>query len=149
MESIKNIIVICGGSSSERTISLDSGQGIYESLLRLGFDAEIVDFININDLNIFKNYDLVFIALHGHEGEAGLLQKKLELLEIKYTGSASEVCRLTWDKSATKNFLNKKQISTPKSIDVSEIKKLELKFSDIPFDHFFIKPSMELSLIHI
>lgn len=149
MESIKNIIVVCGGSSSERTISLDSGQGIYESLLRLGFDAEIVDFININDLNIFKNYDLVFIALHGHEGEAGLLQKKLELLEIKYTGSASEVCRLTWDKSATKKFLNKKQISTPKSIDVSEIKKLELKFSDIPFDHFFIKPSMEGSSINI
>ena len=71
MESIKNIIVVCGGSSSERTISLDSGQGIYESLLRLGFDAEIVDFINIDDLNIFKNYDLVFIALHGHEGEIG------------------------------------------------------------------------------
>ena len=47
MESIKNIIVVCGGSSAERTISLDSGRGIYESLLRLGFDAEIVDFVNI------------------------------------------------------------------------------------------------------
>ena len=78
MEEIKKIIVICGGSSSEREISLQSGKGVYDALKKLGYETTIVDFKTISDFNIFKTYDLIFIALHGFEGEGGNLQEKFD-----------------------------------------------------------------------
>ena len=44
MENIKKIAVLCGGSSSEREISLQSGQGIYEALCDLGYKSNLIDF---------------------------------------------------------------------------------------------------------
>ena len=82
MEEIKKIIVICGGSSSEREISLQSGKGVYDALKKLGYETTIVDFKTISDFNIFKTYDLIFIALHGFEGEGGNLQEKFDDLSI-------------------------------------------------------------------
>ena len=99
MEEIKKIIVICGGSSSEREISLQSGKGVYDALKKLGYETTIVDFKTISDLNIFKTYDLIFIALHGFEGEGGNLQEKFDDLSILYTGSGPEARRNTWDKN--------------------------------------------------
>ena len=85
MESVKKVIVICGGSSSEREISLQSGQGVYKALCDLGYETTLIDFNDLKDLYELKNFDFVFIALHGHEGEGGQLQRKLDDLKIVYS----------------------------------------------------------------
>ena len=113
MEEIKKIIVICGGSSSEREISLQSGKGVYDALKKLGYETTIVDFKTTSDFNIFKTYDLIFIALHGFEGEGGNLQEKFDDLSIPYTGSGPEACRNTWDKNTCKTILKAHNVMTP------------------------------------
>ena len=102
MENIKRIAVLYGGSSSEREISLLSGQGIYSALCDIGYQCQLIDYKNLKDLIELKNYDFVFIALHGFEGEGGKLQKELDDLNILYSGSKSEACRNTWNKGLTK-----------------------------------------------
>ena len=82
MAEIKNIIVLYGGVSSERDISLESGKSIYEALDQLGYLVTLKDYKNLGDLEDLKEYDLVFIALHGFEGESGILQKNLSLIHI-------------------------------------------------------------------
>ena len=105
MESIKRIAVLYGGSSSEREISLSSGQNVYAALREIGYQCQLIDYKNLKDLNELKNYDFVFIALHGFEGEGGELQKDLDDLNILYSGSKSEACRKTWNKGLTKKIL--------------------------------------------
>ena len=74
MEMIKKIAVLYGGSSSERQISLQSGEGVHKAMKELGYESELLDFKNITNFNELKIYDFVFIALHGFEGEGGELQ---------------------------------------------------------------------------
>ena len=100
MAEIKSIIVLYGGASSERDISLESGKGIYEALDQLGYFVTLKDFNNLEKLEDLKKYDLVFIALHGFEGESGILQKDLDNLGILYTGSKYLSCKNTWNISA-------------------------------------------------
>ena len=118
MENIKKIAVLCGGSSSEREISLQSGQGIYKALCDLGYKSNLIDFKNLEDLNTLKKYDLVFIALHGFEGEGGRLQKDLDDLNILYSGSKSEARKNTWNKGITKKILQANKIDTPTFIEL-------------------------------
>ena len=106
MENLKNIAVIYGGSSSEREISLQSGSGIYEAVRALGHESSLIDFNDLIDLTELKNNDLIFIALHGFEGEGGGLQKKLDELNIPFTGSRSSACVNTWNKRKSKEILD-------------------------------------------
>jgi len=54
MEKIKNIAVIYGGSSSEREVSLQSGEGVFNALNQLGYQAELIDYNDLNDFEILK-----------------------------------------------------------------------------------------------
>ena len=67
MEDINKIAVICGGSSPEREVSIDSGKGVNVALLQLGFKSDLIDYSDIQDFNDLYDYELVFIALHGFE----------------------------------------------------------------------------------
>ena len=89
---IKKIAVLYGGSSSERQISLQSGEGVHKAIKELGYESELLDFKNITNFNELKIYDFVFIALHGFEGEGGKLQKSLDDLNILYSGSKAKAC---------------------------------------------------------
>ena len=150
MEEIKKIIVICGGSSSEREISLQSGKGVYDALKKLGYETTIVDFKTINDLNIFKTYDLIFIALHGFEGEGGNLQEKFDDLSIPYTGSRPEACRNTWDKNTCKTILKSHNVMTPSWKYYETLKPfLNEPFKDFQNKNYFLKPSQEGSSVDI
>ena len=51
---IKKIAVLYGGSSSERQISLQSGQGVHKAIKELGYESDLIDFINITNLNELK-----------------------------------------------------------------------------------------------
>ena len=157
MESIINkIAVLYGGSSSEREISLQSGEGVYRALLELGFESDLIDFSSIENIQDLKNFDFIFIALHGFEGEGGKLQQDLDHLNILYSGSNSEACKNTWNKKIAKQILERNKIKTPISHAVmfgKQIVKHALKGSpyDIfrPFKYIFLKPVEDGSSVDI
>ena len=115
MDKNLNILVVCGGISSEREVSLRSGQAIHSALLRKGYaNAELYDLKRDNMNGILKRHpDIVFLGLHGRGGEDGTIQGMLEFAGIPYTGpgvSASAVCM---DKILTKRILVSEGLPTP------------------------------------
>ena len=81
-------MVVCGGTSTEREVSLRSGKAIYDALRRRGYaNATLFD---LNDSNIAEiirlRPDIVFLGLHGKGGEDGTIQGMLDLAGIPYTG---------------------------------------------------------------
>ncbi len=83
----KNIAVLMGGLSSEREVSIRSGENVYNALVNLGFKVTKMDVdANIARKLIKDNIDVAVIMLHGKYGEDGVIQGVLELLGIPYTG---------------------------------------------------------------
>ena len=120
MEGIKNIAIIYGGSSAEREVSIESGEGIFNGLSKMGIKSTLIEYADFEQI-FLDNFDLVFIALHGHEGESGELQKVLSDRNIKYTGSSLKGCSQTWNKRICKEILLENHIGTPKWISVSNL----------------------------
>ena len=156
MREINNIAVLYGGSSSEREISLKSGNGVHEAILELGYESSLIDFRDLESLEKLINFDYIFIALHGFEGEGGKLQENLDNLNIRYSGSGPDACRNTWNKKLTKEILYKNDIRTPNWLDVTfgaEVVQKGLNASSFdkfrPFDHLFLKPQEDGSSIDI
>ena len=93
---MNNVLVLMGGTSEEREVSLRSGKAVYEGLREAGYEVEALDFTPETIHRIKEiSPDVVFITLHGKNGEDGTVQGYLELLGIPYTGSgvlASAVC---------------------------------------------------------
>ncbi|QGT99309.1 D-alanine--D-alanine ligase [Candidatus Syntrophocurvum alkaliphilum] len=112
MKSLK-VVVLMGGRSEEREVSLRSGKAVYEALLSKGYDAVALD---IKDTNIFKlqeiKPDVAFIVLHGKFGEDGTVQGMLELLDIPYTGSGVASSAICIDKVISKKLYVYEKIPT-------------------------------------
>ena len=156
MYEINNIAVLYGGSSSEREISLKSGNGVHKAILELGYESSLIDFRDLESLEKLINFDYIFIALHGFEGEGGKLQENLDNLNIRYSGSGPDACRNTWNKKLTKEILKKNDIRTPNWLDLTfgaEVVQKGLNASSFdkfrPFDHLFLKPQEDGSSIDI
>jgi D-alanine-D-alanine ligase len=100
------VAVLLGGDSSEREISLLSGNAVLAALKRRGVDAHAFDpsLVPVQDL-VRGNFDRAWIALHGPGGEDGLIQGALEWLGIPYTGSGVLASALTMDKLKTKRVV--------------------------------------------
>ena len=126
MEDINKIAVICGGSSPEREVSINSGNGVKDALLQLGFKSDLIDYSDIQDFNDLYDYELVFIALHGFEGENGELQARLDKMNIIFTGSKSSARSNTWNKNLCKTILNENSINTPNSILLNNLKIVQI-----------------------
>ncbi|MBH37716.1 D-alanine--D-alanine ligase [bacterium] len=107
----KVITVLCGGNSQERDVSLRSGHNVYEALIRLGYQAEIRDPIDIN-FNT-DQFDVVFLALHGPGYEDGTIQSQLELHTIPYTGCGVLASQIGMDKSKTKLICSQNNLPIP------------------------------------
>ncbi|MFQ3345675.1 MAG: D-alanine-D-alanine ligase [Porticoccaceae bacterium] len=97
--------LLYGGLSSEREISLMTGEAVLAALKNLNVDVIAVD-VQENILQILPSYQLdrVFIALHGPGGEDGTLQGALEYLELPYTGSGVLASALAMDKLRCKQM---------------------------------------------
>ena len=118
------ILVLMGGWSAEREISLLSGQGVLGALETAGFSAEGYDLAPTADragavsalMNKLKDsrIDIVYIALHGPFGEDGTLQGLLEMAGIPYTGSGVLSSALAMDKVASKLVFVASRVATPK-----------------------------------
>jgi len=108
------IAVLMGGSSSEREISLESGELVVSSLLDAGFDAVVIDTCEDTIGKILQlTPGFCFVALHGGEGENGTIQALLEMLGIPYSGSGVLGSALAMDKLRSKQVWQSLGLSTP------------------------------------
>lgn len=119
--------VLMGGRSSEREISLKTGQAVYQALIRRGYDAVTIDVTDHlhRDLEDHK-VAIAFLALHGPGGEDGAVQGFLETLGIPYTGSGVRASAVGMHKAATKTILAAHGIPFPAGIVVRECDKPSL-----------------------
>lgn len=98
-----HVVVLKGGTSVEREISLLSGDAVYQGLVRLGLNVSVLDVGDdvVADLARLKP-DLAMLMLHGQGGEDGTMQGLLEILKIPYTGSGVLSSALAMDKVKSK-----------------------------------------------
>ena len=157
------IVVLCGGVSTEREISIVSGTGVCKALRSKGHDAILLDvffgdenadlmnafpeeydvdeaaayirsfdkdiasavgnpnrtFFGANVIKLCKMADIVFLALHGSNGEDGKVQAAFDLRRIKYTGTDYISSALAMDKGLTKIMLEAKHVPTPKGFTMT------------------------------
>lgn len=97
--------VIAGGISSEREVSLRSGQAVFNALKESGYNVVFID----ADTGLYEKIkaekiDIAFLVLHGGWGENGAIQGMLEIMGIPYTGSGILASALAMDKEATKKI---------------------------------------------
>jgi D-alanine-D-alanine ligase len=116
-QSLEKVVVVYGGTSAEREVSLKSGAAVLEALQRkgvnaCGYDPRDKGLVGLEQLAP----SLVFVALHGRGGEDGTLQGALELLDIPYTGSGVLASALGMDKQRTKQVWSAVGLPTPESI---------------------------------
>jgi D-alanine-D-alanine ligase len=111
------VAVLLGGTSSEREISLKSGNACLAALLKRGVDAHPFDPRDkpLNEL-LTRKFDRVFVALHGPGGEDGTLQGALEFLGLPYTGSGVMGSAIGMDKLRTKRLAQAVGIPTTESL---------------------------------
>ncbi len=116
------IAVLMGGWSSERDISLISGQAVSEALKEMGFDPLILDLKSEEDAKKrIKDIDIAFIALHGRGGEDGFIQDLLERRRVKFTGSEAEACRISINKAKTKRIWRDLSLPTPDFVEIKDV----------------------------
>jgi D-alanine-D-alanine ligase len=120
----KKILIISGGISKERLISLDTGLQVAKELKKNGYKVKISEPDNqlARSVNQFKP-NIIFNALHGQFGEDGYIQTILEGFKIPYSHSGTVASALAMDKEISKKIFIKNKISTPKFIKYSYDKK--------------------------
>ena len=149
----KKILIISGGISKERLISLDTGLQVAKELKKNGYKVKISEPDNqlARNINQFKP-NIIFNALHGQFGEDGYIQTILEGFKIPYTHSGTVASALAMDKEISKKIFIKNKISTPKfikysyeknNLDLIKIIEKKLKFPVV------LKPINEGSSVNV
>ena len=116
MDKNIKVVVVCGGVSTEREVSLRSGKAVHGALLRKGYiNSQLFDLTqdNIGELLAIKP-DIAFLALHGKGGEDGCIQGMLELAGIPYTGPGVCTSAVCMNKIVTKQVLVNAGLPTAK-----------------------------------
>jgi D-alanine-D-alanine ligase len=121
MSNKLNIVVLLGGPSAEREVSLSSGAGVAKALRSLGHVVTEVD-PNDGTFALPKKTDVVFLALHGTYGEDGTVQRQLEALGVPYTGCDAEASQIAFDKVLTKQRCIEAGVPTAKFLVVDSDK---------------------------
>ena len=129
---MKSVIILYGGDSVESEISLQSAQGIIKNIDQTKFSATMQD-IKDFDVKSINKEALIFIAVHGKDGEDGNTQKLLSKNNIKFTGSDEISTKKCWDKISSKILMVETEIPTPEFQVISANQKLDLE------DEFFLK----------
>ena len=150
---IKKVLILSGGISKERLISLDTGQQVAKELKKNGYKVKICEPDN-NLKKKIKSFkpSVIFNALHGQFGEDGYIQTILESFKIPYTHSGVIASSIAMDKEISKKIFIKHNIKTPKYFTYSYnlsifdlIKKIKkkLKFPVV------VKPLNEGSSVNV
>ena len=124
---MRQILVLAGGLSHERDVSLRSGRRVADALTRSGSEAYVRD-VDPTLLSLIKSTrpEVIWPVLHGASGEDGALRDVLEALDIAYVGSRPASCRMTWDKPVAKALVAAAGISTPAGMALSHATFREL-----------------------
>ena len=149
----KKILILSGGISKERLISLDTGLQVAKELKKHSYKVKISEPDNYLVKNIIQfKPDIIFNALHGQFGEDGYIQTILEQFNIPYTHSGVIASSIAMDKEISKKIFIKNRINTPKFITylfdkknsdlIKEIEK-KLKFPVV------VKPINEGSSVNV
>jgi len=144
----KNVAVLMGGFSSEKEISLKSGEVIYENINRLKYqpykiivkkenwiylnDKNEKSNVNLEDFSIISNntkikLEIAFIIIHGSPGENGLIQSYFELKNIPYTGCDPYTSALTFNKRDCLSVLEKNNIPTANSFHINKNENFKIE----------------------
>ncbi len=115
------ILLLKGGTSAEREVSLISGAAVAKALREAGHTVEEYDITELKVTEAMRRADVVYPVLHGGFGEDGQLQKLLEEAGIKFVGSASQACIDIMDKITSKKIMEANGIRTPKSLIVTDV----------------------------
>jgi len=114
------VTVISGGDSLERIVSLSSGRQVYEAFLQTKRPAVLMEIDDTNDLaSRLDEIEVAFIALHGGDGEGGIVQQLLQDHGIPYTGSGPKASAIGMDKLETKRILADAGIPVPRAMNYS------------------------------
>tara|TARA_B100001093_G_C26728523_1_gene971102 strand:+ start:162 stop:1091 length:930 start_codon:yes stop_codon:yes gene_type:complete len=115
----KKILVVMGGTSGERSVSLDSGRACAKALRKKGYKVSIYD-PKKKPLNLIykKKIDIIFNALHGKNGEDGYAQSYFEYFKIPYTHSGIMSSYNAMDKLISKKIFKQKGLYTPKYFSI-------------------------------
>jgi D-alanine-D-alanine ligase len=121
------VVVLKGGRSLERQVSLASGARVEDALERLGHQVTAID-VGMDLVTRLREArpEVAFVALHGRGGEDGTVQELLEVLEIPYTGSGVHACVRCSDKVLAKHALRDGGLPTPDWVLLGEIALHEL-----------------------
>ncbi|MBF0571329.1 MAG: D-alanine--D-alanine ligase [Candidatus Omnitrophica bacterium] len=148
--------VLMGGYSSEREVSLRSGQAVAEALSLEGHRVLLIDIITDDVAKIIRQIQAVplnvaFIALHGRLGEDGIIQEILEKLEIPYTGSGVKASQMAFNKILTQNALKSAGLPVAENFCVTDGKIVDFKtaWNYIKSTPLVVKPACEGSSIGV
>lgn len=129
---LPHVIVLAGGISHERDVSLKSGRRVTDALLDAGCTVEVrePDSTLLEHLATTKP-DLVWSTLHGAVGEDGALQELLRLSAVSFVGSDAEAARMAWNKPIAKSLATRNGVLTPGSITLPKSTFRELDANSV------------------
>lgn len=115
------ILVLAGGASAERDVSLESGRCVADALRDCGHDVAVIDpqAVSLETLEC-SQWDVAVPMVHGTGGEDGTLQRQLDSAHLPYVGSSPEASELTFDKIRTNTLLASLGIAVPESVVVQD-----------------------------
>ncbi len=155
------VLVLMGGMSAEREISLSTGRAVARGLADAGYAVDIYDLdpgagrdiLDLINSPVLADAGVVFIALHGGEGEDGRIQALLELLGKPFTGSGVRSSAVCMDKAISKTIFDKHGIGTPAWThlmdDVADIETVKKAVSGVGGLPVVVKPVDQGSTIGI
>jgi D-alanine-D-alanine ligase len=109
------VAVLGGGWTAEREVSLRSAHRVLTAVSELGHDAWLIDpgEVPLAEALLERRPELVWLALHGKDGEDGTVQRLLDVLDLLYTGTAGFDCECAFDKVLAKDVLARAGVTTP------------------------------------
>ena len=149
----KKIVVLLGGISVEKEVSLETGKYVVQSLEEQGYKVKKIR-VSFNKKLLIKTLkefrpDLVFNALHGTFGEDGQVQKLLDKLKLRYSHSSAKASKIAMDKKKTKLVFKKIGIPYPNDVCV-HTHNFKKKIKQLPFQFpVVIKPVSEGSSVGV
>jgi len=117
MNELDRVVVLAGGLSAEREVSLRSGERVRDALAEAGIDATVAD----ADADLLTQLhadppSAVFPVIHGASGEDGAIREVLGLLGTPYVGSQASACQMAFDKPVAKALVSAAGLTTPQSV---------------------------------
>lgn len=109
-----DVLILAGGLSHERDVSIRSGRRVAEALRDSGVDAEVRD-VDAGLIPLLRGLgdEPVWPLLHGASGEDGSLQEVMEMVGVRYVGSSPRSARVAWSKPVAKTMVRRAGLATP------------------------------------